>query len=96
MGFLPFPAQQVQSQMAAISTQRILFIIQLFYWIEDVYKRQEDSMSRLEVIEQIIGLTWLQHRVDISMFPVHENLGRVDELSLIHICTIVPTTIDAS
>ena len=39
----------------------------------------EDSMSRLEVIEQIIGLIWLQHRVDISMFPVHENLGRVDE-----------------
>ena len=39
----------------------------------------EDGMSRLEVIEQIIGLTWLQHRVDISMFPVHENLGRVDE-----------------
>lgn len=33
----------------------------------------EDSMSRLEVIEQIIGLTWLQHRVDISMFPVHET-----------------------
>lgn len=26
MGFLPFPAQQVQSQMAVISIQRILFI----------------------------------------------------------------------
>lgn len=35
----------------------------------------EDGMSSLEVIEQIIGLTWLQYRVDISMFPVHENLG---------------------
>jgi len=36
-------------------------------------------MSCLEVIEQIIGLSWLQYRVDKSVFPVHENLGRVDE-----------------
>ncbi len=47
--------------------------------LQATFLTHEDGMSSLEVIKQIIGLTWLQYRVDISMFPVHENLGRVDE-----------------